>query len=66
MRTPKEQGSSQEAGVLTPFPALAPATVAEADDGRAMMEATCWQDTQARGHVKRRQHTWDAPHMVVC
>ena len=30
-----------------------------------MIEATFGQDKQALGLVKRRQHTWEAQHMVV-
>jgi hypothetical protein len=65
MRTPKAQGGSQYAVVLTTFPALEPATVADAYDGRAMIEATFCQDTQALGRVNRRQHTWEAQQMVL-
>ena len=49
MRTPKAQGGCQEAGVLTTWPDLAPATVAEADDSRARIEATLCQEKQALG-----------------
>ena len=38
IRTPKEQGGYQYAVVLTTLPDLAPTTVADAYDGRAMLE----------------------------
>jgi hypothetical protein len=63
IRTPKAQGGYQYAVVLTTFPDLAPATVADAYDGRAMIEASFCQDKQARGLVKRRQHQWEAQQM---
>jgi len=65
IRTPKAQGGYQYAGVLTTLPDLAPATVADAYDGRAMIEATFCQDKQALGLVKRRQHKWEAQQMVL-
>jgi hypothetical protein len=63
--TPKAQGGSQYAVVLTTLPDLAPATVADAYDGRAMIEASFCQDNQALGLVKRRQHKWEAQQMVL-
>jgi hypothetical protein len=65
IRTPKEQGDYQYAVVLTTLPDLEPATVADAYDGRAMIEATFCQDKQALGLVKRRQHKWEAQQMVL-
>jgi len=65
IRTPKAQGGFQYAVVLTTLPDLAPATVADAYDSRAMIEATFCQDKQALGLVKRRQHKWEAQQMVV-
>ena len=65
IRTPKAQGGYQYAVVLTTLPDLAPATVADAYDGRAMIEATFCQDKQALGLVKRRQHKWEAQQMVL-
>lgn len=65
IRTPKAQGGCQYAVVLTTLPDLAPATVADAYDSRAMIEATFCQDKQALGLVKRRQHTWEAQQMVL-
>ena len=43
----------------------APVALADADDGRAMIEATCCQDTQALGRVTRRQRRWEAQQMVL-
>jgi hypothetical protein len=51
--------------VLTTLPDLAPATVADAYDGRALIEASFCQDKQALGLVKRRQHKWEAQQMVL-
>jgi Transposase DDE domain group 1 len=65
IRTPKAPGGYQYAVVLTTLPDLAPATVAEAYDGRAMIEASFGQDKQALGLVKRRQHKWEAQQMVL-
>ena len=65
IRTPKAQGGYQYAVVLTTLPDLAPATVAEAYDGRALIEASLCQDKQALGVVKRRQHKWEAQQMVL-
>jgi Transposase DDE domain group 1 len=65
IRTPKEQGGYQYAVVLTTLADLEPATVADAYDGRAMIEATFCQDKQALGLVKRRQHKWEAQQMVL-
>ena len=60
IRTPKEKGGYQYAVLVTSVSALAPATVADAYDGRAMIEATFCQDKQALGLVKRRQPKWEA------
>jgi Transposase DDE domain group 1 len=65
IRTPKDKGGYQYAVLLTTVPDLHPATVADAYDGRAMIEATFCQDKQALGLVKRRQHKWEAQHMVL-
>ena len=43
----------------------APVALADADDDRAMIEATCCQDTQALGRVTRRQRRWEAQQMVL-
>jgi hypothetical protein len=65
IRTPKEQGGSQYAVLVTTLPDLAPVALADAYEGRAMIEATFCQDKQALGLVKRRQHTWEAQHIVL-
>jgi hypothetical protein len=51
--------------LVTTWCALPPAALADRDDGRAMIEATCCQDQQGLGLVKRRQHRWEAPQMVL-
>jgi len=65
MRTPKDKGGYQYAGLGTSLSDLEPTIVADRYDGRAMIEATFCQDKQALGLVKRRQHTWEAQQMVV-
>jgi Transposase DDE domain group 1 len=65
IRTPQEKGGYHYAVVLTTVPALEPPALADAYDGRAMIEATFGQDKQALGIVKRRQHKWEAQHMVL-
>jgi hypothetical protein len=65
IRTPKDKGGYQYAVLLTTVADLEPATVADAYDGRAMIEATFCQDKQALGLVKRRQHKWEAQQMVL-
>ena len=65
IRTPKDKGGYQYAVLLTTVSDLEPATVADAYDGRAMIEATFCQDKQALGLVKRRQHKWEAQQMVL-
>src|SRR5262244_723277 len=65
IRTPKQKGGSQYAALVTTLPDLEPAGVADAYDGRAMIEATFCQDKQALGLVKRRQHKWEAQQMVL-
>jgi hypothetical protein len=65
IRTPKEKGGSQSAVLLTTLPDLEPAAVADAYDGRAMIEATFWQDKQALGRVTHRQRRWEAQQMVL-
>jgi hypothetical protein len=49
-------GRDLAAILLTTVPDLEPTALADAYDGRAMMEATFCQDKQALGLVKRRQH----------
>jgi hypothetical protein len=65
IRTPQEKGGSHYAVLLTTVPDLEPTALADAYDGRAMIEATFCQDKQALGLVKRRQHKWEAQQMVV-
>jgi hypothetical protein len=60
MRTPKDQGGSQYAVLVTPLTDLEPAALADAYAGRAMIEATCCQDKQALGLVTHRQRQWEA------
>jgi len=50
---------------VTTVPALEPAALADAYDGRAMIEATFCQDKQALGLVTRRQRQWEAQQMVL-
>jgi hypothetical protein len=64
MRTPKQTAGDQEAVWVTTRIDGPPAEVAEASDGRALVEATCWQDQPGVGWVKRRPHRWEAPHLV--
>ena len=65
LRTPKQNGGSQYAALVTTLPDLEPAGVADAYDGRALSEATFCQDKQALGMVKRRQRKWEAQQMVL-
>ena len=65
IRTPKEQGGYQYAVLVTTLTDLAPVALADAYDGRAMIEATFCQDKQALGLVPRRQRRWEAQQMVV-
>jgi hypothetical protein len=65
MRTPQEKGGYHSAVLLTTGPDLEPTAVADAYDGRAMMEATFWQAKEALGLGNRRQHTWEAQQVVV-
>jgi Transposase DDE domain group 1 len=65
IRTPKEKGGYQYAVLVTTLPDLEPATLADAYDGRAMIEATFCQDKQALGLVTRRQRQWEAQQMVL-
>jgi len=65
IRTPKDKGGYHYAVLVTSLAELEPPTVADAYDGRAMIEATFCQDKQALGLVKRRQHKWEAQQMVL-
>lgn len=65
IRTPKKKEGYQYAVLVTTLIDWPPAEVADAYDGRAMIEATFCQDKQGLGLVKRRQHTWEAQQMVL-
>jgi len=65
MRPPQETGGYHSAVLRTTVPELEPTAVADAYDGRAMLAATFCQDKQALGLGKRRQHTWEAPPLVL-
>jgi hypothetical protein len=66
MRTPKQKGGGyQYAALLTTLPELEPVAVADAYDGRAVIEASFCQDKQGLGIVKRRQHHWEAQQLVL-
>ena len=65
IRTPKAQGGSQYAVLVTTLTDLEPAVLADAYDGRATIEATFCQDKQALGLVTRRQRRWEAQQMVL-
>jgi hypothetical protein len=65
IRTPQKHGGYHYAVLLTTLPDLEPTALADAYDGRAMIEATFCQDKQALGLVKRRQHKWEAQQMVL-
>jgi hypothetical protein len=60
IRTPREKGGYPYAVFVTTWTAAAPVALADADDGRAMIEASFCQDKQALGLVTRRQRTWEA------
>ena len=65
IRTPKEKGGYQYAILVTTLTDLDPLALADAYDGRAMIEATFCQDKQALGLVTRRQRRWEAQQMVL-
>jgi hypothetical protein len=65
IRTPQAHGGYHYAVLLTTVPDLEPTALADAYDGRAMIEATFCQDKQALGLVKRRQHKWEAQQVVL-
>src|ERR1044071_1438835 len=65
IRTPQEKGGSHYDVLLTTVPDLEPTALADAYDGRAMIEATFCQDKQALGLVKRRPHKGAAQQMVL-
>src|SRR2546421_1534528 len=60
IRTPKDKGGYQYAVLVTTLPDLEPTALADAYDGRAMIEATFCQDKQALGLVTRRQRQGEA------
>src|SRR5947209_17254621 len=65
MRTPKDKGGYQYAVLVTTVPDLEPTALADAYDGRAMIEATFCHDKQALGLVTRWQRRWEAQQMVL-
>src|SRR5947208_4401665 len=65
IRTPKDKGGYQYAVLVATVPDLEPTALADAYDGRAMIEATFCQDKQALGLVTRRQRRWEAQQMVL-
>src|SRR5437764_6128483 len=65
IRTPKEKGGYQYAVLVTTLSDCEPVALADAYDGRAMIEATFCQDKQALGLVTRRQRQGDAQQMVL-
>jgi DDE family transposase len=65
IRTPKEKGGYQYAVLVTTLRDGEPVALADAYDGRAMIEATFCQDKQALGLVTRRQRKWEAQQMVL-
>lgn len=65
IRTPKDKGGYQYAVLVTTLTEGDPVALADAYDGRAMIEATFCQDKQALGLVTRRQRQWEAQQMVL-
>ena len=65
IRTPREKGGYQYAVLVTTLTDHEPVALADAYDGRAMIEATFCQDKQALGLVTRRQRQWAAQQMVL-
>jgi hypothetical protein len=65
IRTPKDKGGYQYAVLVTTLTDLDPVALADAYDGRAMIEASFCQDKQALGLVTRRQRQWEAQQMVL-
>src|SRR5919109_1273138 len=59
IRTPKEKGGYQYAVLVTTLTDLEPLALADAYDGRAMIESSFCQDKQALGLVTRRQRRWE-------
>jgi hypothetical protein len=65
IRTPKDKGGYQYAVLVTTLNDYEPMALADAYDGRAMIEATFCQDKQALGLVTRRQRRWEAQQIVL-
>lgn len=65
IRTPRKKGDYQDAVLVTTLADLPPSAVADAYDGRALIEASFCQDKQALGLVKRRQRKWEAQQVVL-
>ena len=65
IRTPKDKGGYQYAVLVTTLTDLQPGALADAYDGRALIEASFCQDKQALGLVTRRQRRWAAQQMVL-
>src|SRR5919202_3912443 len=65
IRTPKDKGGYQYAVLVTTLTDLEPVALADAYDGRAMIESTFSQDKQALGLGTRRQRKWEAQQMVL-
>src|SRR3989442_372625 len=65
IRTPKDKGGYQYAVVVTTLTDCEPVALADAYDGRAMIEATFCQDKQALRLVTRRQRRSEAQQMVL-
>jgi hypothetical protein len=65
IRTPKDKGGYQYAVLVTTLIDDEPVALADASEGRAMIEATFCQDKQALGLVTRRQRQWEAQQMVL-
>jgi Transposase DDE domain group 1 len=65
IRTPKEKGGYQYAVLVTTLVNHEPVALADAYDGRALIEATFGQDKQALGLATRRQRKWEAQQMVL-
>jgi Transposase DDE domain group 1 len=65
IRTPKDKEGYQYAVLVMTLPDLEPTALADAYDGRAMIEATFYQDKQALGLVTHRQRKWEAQQMVL-
>jgi hypothetical protein len=66
IRTPKQKGGGyQYAALLPTVPELEPVAVADAYEGRAVIEAAFCQDKHGLGIVKRGHHHWEAQHLVL-